>query len=203
MPVTLRKKKVYAGMNASSQTARLRPNTERWLQELTKDLPPDLIDPRELEDPPKDLPKDPFRKRVQSISQPQYDLDNTVDTPLSPVDADFLDGATEEQPPLPRAWRKSKRRPSALARAPKSNAAAKSNESDGFDEPSGYFVKYDELDDLKSDEIPPQAGKWTDGESLRSPQENHRLRLLKKAASERLRRARIKKAAQAYTELRF
>ena len=163
-----------------------------------------MIDPRELEDPPKDLPKDPFRKRVQGISQPQYDLDNTVDTPLSPVDADFLDGATEEQPPLPRALRKSKRRPTRrTARAQKSNAAAKSNESDGFDEPSGYFAQYDELDDLKSDEIPPQAGKWTDGESLRSPEEERRLRLLKKAASERLRRARIKKAAQAYTELRF
>lgn len=190
-------------MSASHRSLRLRPDTQRWLAELTKDLPPDLLDPRELEDPPGDLPEDPFRKRVQGVSQPQYDLDNTVDTPFSAADTGVLDAATEEQPPSPRRLQKPRQRSRAPVRARESNAAAKSNESDGFEEPSGYFARYDDFDELKSNEMPAQTGEWADGEPVRSQQENHRLRLLKKSASERLRRARLKRAARAYAELRF
>ncbi len=137
-------------MSASSRSARLRPDTERWLQELTKDLPPDLIDPRELED----LPEDPFKKRLQGVSQPHNDLDNTVDTPFSSGDAALLDAATEEQPPTPRAQRKPRRRP---------RASAGKRSARGFDEPSGYSAQYDDFDDLKSDEMPPQTGEWGRG----------------------------------------
>ena len=70
-------------------------------------------------------------------------------------------------------------------------------------EPRGYAAQYDDFGDLKSDELPPQTGAWEDAEALRSPEEERRLRLLKKSAAERLRRARLKRAAQAYTELRF
>ena len=85
-------------MSTSSRSARLRPDTERWLQELTKDLPPDLIDPRELED----VPEDPFKKRLQTVLKAEDNLDDDMDTPLSSADADLLDAATEEQPPTPR-----------------------------------------------------------------------------------------------------
>jgi hypothetical protein len=147
-------------MSATSRSATLSPGTERWLQELTKDLPPDLIDPRELED----LPEDPFKKQLQSVTEPKNDLDNEMDTPLSSADADLLDAATEEQPPTPRALQKSKRRPKRRSkrrpRARKRAARAKPV----FDEPGGYSAQYDEFDDLKSDEIPPQTGKWGRGD---------------------------------------
>ena len=78
-----------------------------------------------------------------------------MDTPLSPADAKFLDGATEEQPPSPRRLQK----PRAPARASQGDAGKTS----AFDEPRGYFARYDDFDDLKSDEMPPQTGKWGRG----------------------------------------
>lgn len=74
---------------------------------------------------------------------------------------------------------------------------------DKFLEPRGYSAQYDDFDDFKSDEMPSQTGVWEDVEALRSTEEKRRLRLLNKAASERLRRANMKRPAQAYTELRF
>ena len=144
-------------MSASSRSARLRPDTERWLEELTKDLPPDLIDPRELED----VPEDPFKKRLQTVFKAEDDLDDDMDTPLSSADADLLDAATEEQPPTPRAKRRKLTRPArARARTPKRRARTEP----AFDEPDGYFAQYDDFDDLKSDEMPPQTGDWGRGE---------------------------------------
>lgn len=186
-------------MSASSRTPRLQPDTERWLQELTKDLPPDLIDPRELEEPP----EDPFKKQLRDVSRPSdEDLGGAVDTPFSADDADLLDAATDEQPPTPPVRRK----PRARERVPRSSATAKpkeSNESDGFGEPSGYFARYDDFDDLESDEMPPQTGAWKNNVRY-GEEEKRRVRLLQKAASERLRRARMKeKTARMYTDLRF
>jgi hypothetical protein len=72
-----------------------------------------------------------------------------------------------------------------------------------FDEPRGYSAQYDDFDDLKFDEIPPQTGEWKNN-VRHSEEDKRRVRLLQKAASERLRRARMKeKTARMYTDLRF
>lgn len=169
-------------MSASSRSARLRPDTERWLQELTKDLPPDLIDPRELED----VPEDPFKKRLQTVFQPRNDLDDAVGTPLSSADADLLDAATEEQPPTPRAQRRKSRQPARTrARTPKRRARTEP----AFDDPDGYSAQYDDFDDLKSDEMPPQTGEWGRGDPY--------------AEKGSTRAARRRRVDALYTNLRF
>lgn len=190
-------------MSATSRSAKLSLGTERWLQELTNDLPPDLIDPRKLED----LPEDPFKKQLQGVVEPKNDLDDNLATPLSSADADLLDAATEEQPPTPRALQKSrrrfKRRPRQRPRAPAQTRKRAVRTKPVFDEPGGYSAQYDDFDDLKFDEIPPQTGEWKNN-VRHSEEDKRRVRLLQKAASERLRRARMKeKTARMYTDLRF
>lgn len=174
-------KKARNRMSATSRTARLSPGTERWLQELTQDLPPDLIDPRELED----LPEDSFRKQAKGVSEPENDLEGAVDTPFSAGDADLLDAATEEQPPTPPAQQKPRRRPRAPARARKRPART----TPVFDEPGGYFARYDDFDDLKSDDMPPQTGEWGRGAPY--------------AEEESARAARRRGVDALYTNLRF
>ena len=70
--------------------------------------------------------------------------------------------------------------------------------------PRGYAASYDNFGELKSDELPPQTGEWENNVDKvpYSEEEKRRVRLLKKAASERLRRARMKKK-KAQMELRF
>jgi len=174
-------KKARNRMSATSRTARLSPGTERWLQELTKDLPPDLIDPRELED----LPEDPFRKQAKGVSEPENDPEGVVDTPFSAGDADLLDAATEEQPPTPPAQQKPRRRPKAPARTRKRAARAEPV----FDEPGGYSAQYDDFDDLNSDDMPSQTGEWRRGDLY--------------AEKGSVRAARRRRVDALYTNLRF
>ena len=218
-------------MSATPRFSSLSPESERWLHELSEGLPDefkDLQNPDALQEQQEeqqeesvDQDVDPFLAKLKHIHKPD-NLEDDIDTPFSEDDANFVERATEEQTPPAQASsevfarpkrskrtsastpatkriRKSHPGVSEIRRAPQDVADSRERE----DDPYGYATLYDDFDALKSDDLPPQTGEWAEGEALRSPEEKRGLRLLKKSALERLRRARAKRAKQLYTELRF
>ena len=211
-------------------TSRLSAGTEQWLVELTGEVPDDLLDPKELEksETPRAVPSDPsdpFLEKLEDIyfnlrqDRPD-DLDNDVNVPFSARDAELLQSVTEQQSPKPSKRPKQAKRPkqpkrSRVTRSPGASAArepARVGAGAGAGagagrlswEPRGYAASYDDFSELESDESAPQTGEWENNvdKVLYSAEEKRRVRLLKKAALERLRRARMKKK-KAQMELRF